>query len=283
MKFDGIVYMPKLDACSKDEQDAALRNAAVVMNIAKEFNMPAVSSQQNTFGPSTDNVLYIPFGGDGTMLAAMRAATKHTNGSVFGINHGNLGFLTNAGKQSDLEWMLRSLITDDTSWKADRRMVIRSLSDGAVGGVAVNEFLITTPTRQHPLEYEIYINNSHVATQRGDGVIVTTATGSTAYSMSAGGAVMAPTSRAMQITPLAAHTLTSRPIVVSEDDTIIIRAYTSSRIKEVQVIADGNMIVNYEGNGEFNTQINKFRFVNIWRPAEWNFFEVLNEKMGWGI
>ena len=105
--------------------------------------------------------------------------------------------------------------------------------------------------------------------------------------MSAGGAVMAPTSRAMQITPLAAHTLTARPIIVSEDDTIMIRAHASQRNNTVELTTDGHdtlqrYVYVHDDPPYVDTTISRHRFVNIWRPAGWNFFEVLNEKMSWG-
>lgn len=280
--FDAIIYMRKLDG----GDDSVEQYIDMLVDIGESNGVPVFSSEiPFDYELRHGKVLIVPFGGDGTMLAAMRKATAFEDGTVFGMNFGRLGFLTNSEHPDNFGPAIRSLIetrgSSTLGWKRDRRMVIRSY-DGISGSVAVNEFLVTTPTRKHPLVYDVFINDSHVAEQRGDGIIVTTATGSTAYAMSAGGAVMAPTSRAMQIVPLAAHTLTSRPIVVSEDDTIRIVANTSERVREIQVFGDGNLVAEHVNDLEYCVTIKKHRFVSIWRSADWNFFDVLSEKMGWG-
>ena len=133
------------------------------------------------------------------------------------------------------------------------------------------------------LRYTIDINGKPLASQGGSGVLVATATGSTAMAMSSGGSIVSPTSIGLQIVPIASHSLSSRPVVVSSRDTITIKAPTTDRIPNVELLVDGQAVYNFnETDSEFTVTITAAeRQALIWRPDDWNFFNVLRDKMGW--
>lgn len=281
MTFSNVVYVPKLDT----KNDPVTTQMINTINEVADREQVQVYSYDDLFQASSQSpTLFISLGGDGTMLAAMRAAVKHRSSSVVGFNFGHLGFLTNGSVESaNFETMLTSLMRGEPGWKRDSRMVVKANITQPhdyrhIEAVAINEFLVTTETRKHQMTYDVFVNNSHVAQQAGDGVIVTTATGSTAYAMSAGGAIMAPTSRAIQIVPLAAHTISSRPVVVSEDDVVRIKASATTRVKDICILSDNNCVYSTH---MMDVEISKFGFVDVWRPEDWNYFEVLRKKLGW--
>jgi len=285
-----IVYVPKFgrDTFSGMELNAI----AGIQQAGAEYSIPVSSWSERNQAETSTKCLYISLGGDGTMLTAMRAASSHNNGSVFGVNFGHLGFLTTVDGSKYLtadsfKKLFEGVIRQPWNWAFDRRMVIQGDVHGnnCPPSSAINEVLITTPTRRNPLTCDIYINDKFVASVSGDGVIVSTATGSTAYAMSAGGSIMSPNARAMQIVPLSAHTLTSRPIVVSENDKVRIVASKDQRADIVEVLNDGQQVFTSEMSDleeDFMMTISKKNFVDIYRPVDWNFFNVLSEKMGWG-
>jgi len=280
MIFNNVVYVPKLD--TKDDPSTLHMIDTIRRVVDREGGR--VLSYDDRHLIDDRSPLFIALGGDGTMLAAMKAAASTPFGTVIGFNFGHLGFLTNGSvDHASFETLLLSLLNGEKPWKRDSRMLISSSTTQPndyrkIDSVAVNEFLVTTKTRKNQMTYDVFVNDSHVARQAGDGVIVTTATGSTAYAMSAGGAIMAPTSRAMQIVPLAAHTISSRPVVVSENDVVRIEANATDRVKDICLLSDNNYVYSTH---KMNVEITKHRFVDIWRNDDWNYFEVLREKLGW--
>jgi len=293
--FDQIIYLTRYGVEERDFSDyertiiSALKEAGKIVSCpVKHFNQTRISSLQN---------LFVSLGGDGTMLTAMREAAKEIQpATVLGINFGNLGFLTSfdgdklALDKDKFIALVVDLATVQSQWKLEYRSILTgsfpvdafAKDFGQREVSAVNEIMITTPTRRNPLEYDVFVDDNYVATQRGDGVIIATATGSTAYAMSAGGAIMCPSTRAMQVVPLAAHTLTSRPIVVGEHSSVRIIPKFTSRVKEVEVLYDGLPTYTASENINFNVQICNDQAVGLWRTPTWNFFDVLREKMNWG-
>lgn len=293
--FDQIIYITRYGV---EEKDITPNERIIVKGLqeaGKILDIPVRHYHQTRNVCARD--LYVSLGGDGTMLTAMRTAVRQPEGTVLGINFGTLGFLTSFdGNILATESTITSMIVDlfqqnQESWKLEYRSILTAefpINTDATDSLdnriisAVNEILITTPTRRNPLEYDVFVDDNYVATQRGDGVIVATATGSTAYAMSAGGAIMCPSTRAMQIVPLAAHTLTSRPIVVGEHSNVRIIPKFTNRVKEVEILYDGLHTYTASKDINFNVQICNDQAVGVWRTKIWNFFDVLREKMNWG-
>ena len=293
--FDQIVYLPKFGADSQTD----VEKEAVVNIIAAGKALSINTCAWNVYFHRTPkNTLFISLGGDGTMLTAMREAIS-LNGEVVGIHFGTVGFLTSID-HTDLESMYKlnsksanvylDLIADlqtggTDNWKYQNRTSVKSnmiAGTKSLDVVAANEILVTTPTRRTPINYELYIDGQFVAKQQGDGVIVSTASGSTAYSLSAGGSIMIPSSTALQIVPLAAHTLTSKPIIVDGKSEINISIPSNQRTSEVSVFNDGRCGATLDNKSKKQTvTISGGKQVKVWYPANWNFFNVLMSKMGW--
>lgn len=257
--------------------------ARVIRSYAGYRDIPLIEYPENL----NNNVLIVSVGGDGTMLNAMRIATNYKNSTVLGLNTGTLGFLTEevpCDLFAYLDYILygRNLILEkrmilESSYSIDNGEPSRTL-------LAVNEFVVAGKTINAPLITEVFINEQFVSKQLGNGVLVSSSTGSTAMSLSAGGAIVSPSTNIMQIVPLVPHTLTSRPIISTGRDSITIRAELTDRVPEIEIHADGQTLFsfNHKDGNEIELTIKKHETeVKIWRPVNWNFFNVLASKMKW--
>lgn len=287
-----VIFVPKFgnDNMSPEDSKRMSTITQMINNIVTTRSLPFVMWHDRCINKTNLNTLFIVVGGDGSVLTALRETLNYPAAYVYGINFGKLGFLTaynGVGGFELLQQEVESIFDRPQLWMVDERASIQSVVTGSNKQMsAVNEFLITTPTRRNPLQYTIQVNGQHVATQSGDGVIVATATGSTAYAMSAGGAIMNSSSKSLQIVPLAPHTLTSRPIIVDSTDRVTIMADLSQRAGVVEVVADGATVydTNWESNNSnvFQLNIRQDSPVKILRPNGWNFFDTLATKFNWG-
>ena len=197
----------------------------------------------------SDYDIIITLGGDGTLLHTARLANV-IDAPILGINFGHLGFLTNTVTESTL-----AIIADALSGEIvyEKRVNLR-VKVHCVGDeedppetprvfFALNEIAIARGAMGHIVDFSFGISGDHVATIRGDGIIVSTATGSTAYSLSAGGPLVVPSQRGMIIAPLAPHTLYSRSIVTEHHDVVEVSFEEgSASAHEVALFADGDAV-----------------------------------------
>ena len=164
--------------------------------------------------------LAIVVGGDGYMLGAARVLACFNIG-VIGVNRGNLGFLTDLSPDDIIEPLTKILAGESRS---EQRFIIDAevYRHGKLKSAnsAVNEAVLHAGKVASMIEFEVYIDNCFMFSQRSDGLIVSTPTGSTAYSMSAGGPILTPNLNALSLVPMFPHTLTSRPIVVDGNSEI---------------------------------------------------------------
>lgn len=159
-------------------------------------------------------------GGDGTILSASHYAAEH-NVPILAVNLGRLGYIAQLEK-SDLDKVASIL---NSSFQTDERAMlsVSHIRDGetvAFYDTILNDAVVSKATAGGIIEFDLYANSSPIGQYRGDGMIFSTATGSTAYSMSAGGTVIDPALRVIEVTPLALHSLKARPIVFSENHTL---------------------------------------------------------------
>ena len=154
-------------------------------------------------------------GGDGTLLSSVqfvRSSHPGTFPPVLGINFGHLGFLTTVGREN-LHSMVDELLEGRFSLEERTLLEVN-------GQWSLNEVFVHRTEEASLLRTQVYVDGQYVATYAGDGVIVATPTGSTAYSLSCGGPILTPDSRCLVITPISAHTLTLRPIIVPDSAAI---------------------------------------------------------------
>lgn len=289
--FDRYTTFKAILVFSRPDNDFATRNVTEqVRKYARVRGIPFGLSHMDLFRLTVDPadpILVVSVGGDGTMLAAMRATAKFISATVVGLNTGTLGFLTEELPAS-IEDFLDDIWVHESVVFEERMMLKGTMS---VDGVetpetfeAINEFVLSGTTVNVPLVTEVYINDNFVSKQMGSGVLVATSTGSTAMSLSAGGAIVSPSTNIMQIVPVLPHTLTARPIISTGRDSITLVGNFTDRVSEIEIQADGKVlasVTNVEGN-EVSLTIEKHaKTVKVWRPKDWNFFSVLSEKMKW--
>ena len=222
----------------------------------------------------TDADLLLSIGGDGTFLESVTYARG--NVPIMGVNSGRLGFLSEVS-QDDIEAALQSFF--DGRFVTSKLDVIALQSmDGEVIDFALNEFAVTKRDSSSMLTIHAYVNNEFLTTYWADGLIVSTPTGSTAYSMSVGGPIVHPATPVFILTPIAPHNLTVRPLVVSND--VDVRLHIESRGRRLLTSLDGRMHLC-----DTNTclQIKKAPFnVRVVQLPEHSFYATLRNKLMWG-
>ena len=218
----------------------------------------------------------VSLGGDGTLLSLVRRSYGH-NKPVLGINAGHLGFLADI-KIDEVEQFLDAMLKGD--YRIDDRMMIEGYirtEHGDKNFYAFNDVVITRSTISKMAKIDASIDGEWFNTYSGDGLIISTPTGSTAYSMAAGGPIIYPLTKAFIMTPICAHSLTQRPLVVPADFTIELRS------------PDAKVIAMIDGQDDYEMQIGDQLVIKgakigakLLHRSEQNYFSVLREKLSWG-
>lgn len=224
--------------------------------------------------------LVIVIGGDGSLLRGARALAKF-NVPLLGVNRGRLGFLTDITPE-EIEAKVGEVLAGQ--YNTDPRFLLdmNVIRDGAViaTGDALNDVVLHPGQFIHMLEYELYIDDIFVTSQRSDGMIVSTPTGSTAYALSGGGPIMHPKLDAVVLVPMNPHTLSSRPIVVSGNSAIKIVVGSHDSALPL-VTCDGQTHAEVSAGDEIHIQ-KKSDSVQLIHPLNHNFYERCRSKLGWG-
>jgi len=254
-------------------------NVLVENTIASSLEFNAINIGTITeIGEQAD--LAIVVGGDGYMLGAARVLACYDIG-VIGVNRGNLGFLTDLSPDEIIEPL--SLILNGQS-RQENRFIIEAevYRHGKLksSNSAVNEAVLHAGKVANMIEFEVYIDNVFMFSQRSDGLIISTPTGSTAYSMSAGGPILTPNLNALSLVPMFPHTLTSRPIVVDGDSEIKL-ILANENYENLQVSCDGHVILSVMPGDEVIIKKSQHSICFI-HPLDLNYFNVLRNKLGWG-
>ena len=205
---------------------------------------------QELYGSGYD--LMITLGGDGTLLHSARLANV-IGTPILGINFGHLGFLANAAGESTIALIVDALAGEISyEQRVNLRIQVNCFGDEEEPPdslreprefFALNEIAVARGAMGHIVDFSFGVSGDHVASMRGDGVIVSTATGSTAYSLSAGGPLVIPSHRGMIVTPLAPHALYSRAIVTEHHDVVEVSFEEgSASAHEVSLFADGDAL-----------------------------------------
>jgi len=224
----------------------------------------------------------IAFGGDGTLLdAASAVAHSPYDAPLLGVNLGRLGFLTEVGR-AELPEALDALLARTT--KVETRLLLsgRVIRGGAVTGahLALNDIVITRGALSRMIEMDVSVDGRPVSHVKADGLIVATATGSTAYNLSAGGPIVHPAVDALVFTPIAPHTLTNRPVVLPANARIQLRPAVDPQA-DIVLTFDGQFGVPLEA--EDLIEITRAdRVLRLARTSSRSHFDMLREKLKWG-
>jgi len=223
--------------------------------------------------------LVIVLGGDGTLLAAARAIGKREI-PLFPVNLGGLGFLTAITIEEVFPQLQRAL-------NGEHRIGKRKLLNTAVmrGGKviasydALNDAVLSKSAIARMIDLEAYVGDQFVADYKADGLIICTPTGSTAYSLAAGGPIIFPSVAALCITPICPHMLTNRPVLLPE--TSVIRVISKGPDESVFLTIDGQIGNPLQEGDEIVCRSSDFA-LHLVRPPRMMFFDVLRQKLKWG-
>ena len=228
-----------------------------------------------------DSDFLISLGGDGTLLGVGRKASKY-NTPILGVNLGTLGFLTTEEKnkaENAIDKVLEGNYKLEDRIMLETSIIIKENKKKKI--IALNDICITRGLMCKILEFKLFINEEYVDTLRADGVIICTPTGSTAYNLSAGGPVLKADTSMVCITPIASHTLTSRPIVISAEDVITVEINAKDG-NEFAINGDGQE--NYILSGKHSIEILKAdTCVTIIKTNTQSFYHVLRYKLSKNI
>jgi NAD+ kinase len=224
--------------------------------------------------------LVIVVGGDGSLLSAARTLAKYDT-PVLGVNRGRLGFLTDI-TPDEIEQQVPAVLGGE--YVAEKRFLLDATlcrEQQVVGRAdALNDVVVNSGTSAQMIELELYIDDTFVYRQRADGLIVSTPTGSTAYSLSGGGPIMHPDLDAVVLLPMFPHALSSRPIVVDGDSAIRIDILSRNRIHP-PVTCDGQ--VNMTARPGDSVHIaKKPHALTLLHPLGHSFYASCRDKLRWG-
>jgi len=225
--------------------------------------------------PSAD--LLICFGGDGTILHAARDATMH-DVPIVGVNMGSVGFMAELERGE----LARLAPLTQGNCAVEERMMLDVLvyrGDKLISqDLALNDAVISKGSIARVAELEVLADDVQAMTIMGDGVIVATPTGSTAYSMSAGGPIVEPTSRCIILTPVCAHQLAARAMVLAPERTVTVRLPKGSR-KHLYLSVDGGKAVRLTGGDRVEVKRSE-HCTKLIQLSDRSFYQVVNQKLG---
>lgn len=221
----------------------------------------------------------VVLGGDGTLLSTARSVA--TAGiPILGVNLGSLGFLTEV-KQEEIEQALANVDADRCEMSLRPMLHCQVQRNGrcVASYDALNEVVMNQSAVARITDFEVRVNGNFVANYKADGLIISTPTGSTAYSLAAGGPILAPDVSGFVITPVASHALTNRPLVVH--DTAVIEARILVTREQAFLTVDGQVGAPLEESDLVCCRKSQFQ-VKLFKLAERSFFDVLRTKLKWG-
>jgi NAD+ kinase len=223
--------------------------------------------------------LVVVLGGDGTLLATARALNRRPV-PILAVNLGGLGFLT-VITEEELYATLETVLSGN--FETDRRVqidaeVLRS-NEVISSLLALNDVVLNKGAIARILDFDVWVDGKFVSTYKSDGLIVCTPTGSTAYSLAAGGPVMVPSVGAFAITPICAHTLSNRPIVLPDSSSVEVAV--KSQRESVYLTVDGQVGIAVRSDDIVRMK-KAGCCVELVQPAHKNYFEILRQKLKWG-
>jgi len=283
---------PAIGLFAKPNQDVQLVLQEVISFLEKRGHELLISKDSIPHGAtlaaktlSPDKIaekadLIIVIGGDGSLLHTAREIVDY-NIPVLGINRGKLGFLADINPHSLTKEL--SEILDGVYIEESRSMLaVKIISHGKTQhALALNDVVLFNSNLSKMLEFSIYIDDQYVMSQRADGLITCTPTGSTAYSMSGGGPILSPNLNAVSLLPMFAHTLSSRPLVIDDRCEIKLELIEHANI-DPKISCDGQIHINLHCTDQIYIKTHEKRLKLI-HPKNYNYFQTLREKLGWNL
>lgn len=242
--------------------------AAALLGLGQGIPIDALAEQSD---------LAVVVGGDGTLLSAARQMADHEI-PLLGVNLGRLGFLVDFSP-ADIGATLGAVL--DGSFDEDRRFLLNAQVGDQPPELAFNDIVLHKWNIARMIEFETWIDGRFVYTQRSDGLIVSTPTGSTAYALSGGGPLLAPDLDAIALVPICPHTLSNRPIVVQASSAIEISVCGHTDPKDVRITCDGATSLMIADGDKLRIRRHPTP-IRLLHPVGHDHFNVLRAKLGWG-
>jgi NAD+ kinase len=278
----GILTKPKFPEVKSILHDVVIwlraRSIDVILDTTSASLLDEQENYHNTPLASKADVLLV-LGGDGTMLNAARLAGERGI-PILGVNMGGMGFLTEV-RLENLYPSLERVFAND--FVLDERLMLQTYihrqRETVAQGAVLNDIVISKGTVARMIELKITIQGRFVTNLRGDGLIVSSPTGSTAYSLSAGGPIIDPAVQSLILTPICPHTLTHRPLIVPGNVEIDITL--TSKDDGAMATLDGQVGVAITQGDTVAIQTSEYR-TRLIRFPESHYYDVLREKLKWG-
>jgi len=244
-------------------------------SLINNCNIPSASRAE--LGKTCDLIIVV--GGDGSLISVARDLAPYQT-AVLGINRGNLGFLTDIAP-ADLEAQIMDVLFGN--YQTEQRFLLEACAkrnEQTIGiSSALNDVVLHPGKSASMIEFEIYIDNKFVSNQKSDGLIISTPTGSTAYSLSAGGPIMHPSLDAILLVPMYPHTLSNRPIVVSGASKITVIISKALNLMPM-ISCDGQNHIECMP-GDILTIEKSSNLLQLIHPCEHDFYAACRTKLGW--
>ncbi len=281
-KSVGILTKPRFPEIERTLRDVVrwlrARNIDVLLDTTSATHLGEQGGYQKSQLALTADVLLV-LGGDGTMLNAARLAGERSI-PILGVNMGGLGFLTEV-RLENLYPSLERVFAND--FVLDERLMLRTHihrhGETVAQGEVLNDVVISKGTLARMIELKIAIQGRFVTNLRGDGLILSSPTGSTAYSLSAGGPIIDPAVQSLILTPICPHTLTHRPLIVPGNAKIDVTL--TSKDDGAMATLDGQVGIAISKGDSVVIQTSDHR-TRLIRFPESNYYDVLREKLKWG-
>lgn len=277
IKRAGIVIKPHAENIDQVLREATeLLNTRGIESVLEDVAAHKINYNQGypreTIPAVVDMV--IVFGGDGTLLSVAYLAAKHRV-PVMGVNLGRLGFLTEVPWE-EMQMTLDAVLRGDSRVFSQRKMLEATLGENKYS--CLNDVVINKGALARMIRFAIFIDGKQIACLRADGLIISTPTGSTAYSLAAGGPIIYPNLPAIVISPICPHTLSFRPMVISASSLVEVQLLAS---EEVYLTIDGQRGREMKSYDRVKVKCSQHELTLISSPKR-NFFDLLQEKLGWG-
>jgi len=279
VKKIGIVVKPDTEAIKKaDELERWLRSKNI--EIVRRENVPPkqrISDKDKSFAPEDLCCVFV-LGGDGTFLSAVRWIGDQKI-PILGVKFGEVGFLAEIAEES-LFTVAKAVLNNEFTTEPRMRLLVRVIRKGEelVCETVLNDIVINKGALARLAHIETYINDQYLTTYSADGLIVATPTGSTAYSLAAGGPIIHPSVPGILITPICPFTLTNRPLMVPDSATIKIQLAEDT--SDIMLTCDGQVGMKIDERDTIIISKSPSPVQMITLPDQ-NYFDVLKAKLKW--
>ncbi|MCC8097959.1 MAG: NAD(+)/NADH kinase [Eubacterium sp.] len=272
--------MKKIGLITNFERDKELKYTREILYYLNTCSCPVIVGERlgKTLGLSWSENIYseadilIVLGGDGTILRVTRHAARYET-PIFGINLGHLGYLAGTERQEGREAIDRVL---NGQYTIEKRMMLKGEIGGKAFLPALNDIYIRNKEAAHMLKLEVKINGQYTDTYLGDGVILASPTGSTAYNLSAGGPVLKPDTSLIAVTQICPHNLYARSFVIGGEDSVTISTRNLETVGAV--FTDGEYRADLKYGEEITVSKSEYHTYII-KTTELGFYDILRRKM----